>query len=241
MVIKKMISIQLIFSVGFSLVATEVRTHASTLGSIERDSGKLSYKSHINHLRKKTRLDHAKELLGSHYHRSVARVSEKVIELDPFITVLLQKYLKGVWKKQAKEIAHAIIQESDKYKFDPMFLLAVIGNESSFNPLAVGTSGEIGLMQILPTTGEWISKKYEFKWQGKDTLKNPIENIRIGAAYLSYLREMFKSKSQFYLAAYNMGSGNVRRAIENETLPKVYPTRVMRRYLQFYTQLQQES
>jgi len=242
MVIKRITPLLIMFlGVSFGLVVTEIRTNASFLTAMDRDSTKASYKAHVNFLRKKTRLEHAKELLGSHYHRSVARVSEKVIELDPFITILLQKSLKGKWKHRAKEIAHVIIQESDKYKFDPMFLLAVIGNESSFDPSVIGSAGEIGLMQILPTTGEWICKKFELKWHGKNTLKNPLDNIRIGAAYLSYLRETFKSKSQLYLAAYNMGSSNVLRAIENETPPKVYPTRVMRRYLQFYTLLQEET
>jgi hypothetical protein len=55
---------------------------------------------------------------------------------------------------------------------------------------------------------------------------------------MAYLREEFDFQGQLYLAAYNMGSGNVRKALNRNVKPKEYSTRVMHRYLRFYAELQ---
>jgi soluble lytic murein transglycosylase len=117
--------------------------------------------------------------------------------------------------------------------------MTVIENESSFNPKIRGTSGEIGLMQVLPRTAEWIARRVGIKWKGEKTLEDPVTNIRIGSAHLAQLREEFKSQGQLYLAAYNMGSGNVQRALAKQVWPKDYPVRVMSRYLKFYSDFKQ--
>jgi soluble lytic murein transglycosylase len=81
---------------------------------------------------------------------------------------------------------------------------------------------------------------YNLPWKGKKSLKDPSNNIRIGSAYIAYLREEFDFEGQLYLAAYNMGSGNVRKALGKKIRPKDYSTRVMHRYLRFYAELQKD-
>jgi soluble lytic murein transglycosylase len=95
-------------------------------------------------------------------------------------------------------------------------------------------------MQLTAQTAEWIAKKYDIAWKGTKSLTNPIINIKIGAAYIAYLREKFEFKSQLYLSAYNMGSSNVIRAVEKQIWPKEYASRVMQRYVNFYTELKEE-
>ncbi|MFZ9596227.1 MAG: lytic transglycosylase domain-containing protein [Bdellovibrionia bacterium] len=158
--------------------------------------------------------------------------------IGQFLILWTSKALPETWKHQSRPIANTIIQQSQKYGFDPVFLMSVIENESSFNPEALGSAGEIGLMQITPETGAWITELFEIPWKGKKTLKNPVSNIIIGSAYLAYLREEFDYRGQLYLAAYNMGSGNVRKHLNRNTQPQVYPSRVMQRYLRFYSELQ---
>jgi soluble lytic murein transglycosylase len=187
-----------------------------------------------------TRIEHARELMGKFYDRSVVKSSEKVGQLDRFVRQWTDRALKREFKKYSKAIADTVLSESSKHDFDPVFLMAVIENESSFDPHIVGSVGEIGLMQVTPATGEWIAKKFGIKWEGKKSLRDPRTNIRIGAAYLSYLREEFDSHSQLYLAAYNMGSLNVNRALEKSIWPKDYPQRVMKRYIRFYGDLKAE-
>jgi len=184
-----------------------------------------------------SRIEHARELLGKFYDRSVVKNGEKVPRVDRFVRHWTDRALSAKFKKYSKVIADTVLEESTQHGFDPVFLMAVIENESSFNPRAVGPVGEIGLMQVTPGTGEWISKKFGLKWGGKKSLRDPRTNIRIGAAYLAYLREAFDSHGQLYLAAYNMGSLNVNRALEKSIWPKDYPQRVMKRYIKFYGDL----
>jgi soluble lytic murein transglycosylase-like protein len=137
---------------------------------------------------------------------------------------------KPIASSEVRRISNIIIAESLKYDFDPFFVVAVILNESSFNPRARGQFGEIGLMQIKPSSAAWIAKKYQIPWKGAESLVDPVENIRIGSAYLDYLRVKFKKSGHLYLAAYNMGSLNVRRLLKKNKIPKIYSDAVKKRY-----------
>lgn len=181
------------------------------------------------------RVSHAKELLGRSYFGSDAQKIEGRKSLNYVIYTKVQANLAPQWKGHARGIARTVITESAKYNLDPVFVLAVIKTESKFNPLTVGRFGEIGLMQIKPDTAEWIAKKYNLTWNGKKTLQNPEANIKIGLAYMNYLRNQFNGKAVKYVSAYNMGPRNVRRLLARNMKPAEYNTRVMKNYVQFYS------
>ena len=182
-----------------------------------------------------TRITHARELMGSRYPSSVV-AKAKTEGFEKNLLKAVQKGLPKAFKNKAASITKTIISESEKYQLDPYFLMAVIAGESSFNPLARGPVGEIGLMQIRASTGKWMAEKIKMKWRGKMTLKDPVSNIKLGAAYLAWLREKFEGQSQLYLAAYNMGPKSVKNALGKNIWPKDYPRHVMKRYLAFYRQ-----
>ncbi len=183
------------------------------------------------------RIQQAKELMGNTYSSSLVSRTEKVHRLNSFVHRIVRRKLKGQWKRQADRVARQILLESRKYGFDPLFLMAVIQNESSFKPTVVGPVGEIGLMQLRPSTGKWMAQKISLPWRGKSTLRDPVMNIRLGAAFLHYLRKRFDHHGRLYLAAYNMGARNVKQALRRNIWPKIYPSRVMRHYLDFYSKL----
>jgi soluble lytic murein transglycosylase len=184
------------------------------------------------------RVDHAKELLGKYYKTSIVRkTAHSDVSVDDFVRRTVKKSLRGKWKHKADKVANIILEESHRQQFDPTFVMAVIQNESSFNTDATGTSGEVGLMQIMPATGEWLADKFNYKWTSKHDLQDPIYNIRLGTKFLAYLRNEFDSHSQLYLAAYNMGSGNVRKALRSKIWPKDYPIAVMKRYVRYHRNL----
>lgn len=188
---------------------------------------------------KTVRIQHAKELLGKFYKTSVVREVEKAEDVHEYIQATTAAALPRKFRKQSKKIAEAIIREAYKHKFDPLFVMAVISTESGFQPTIVGKDGEIGLMQIMPKTAQWMAKISGIKYKGKKTLNDPVANIRIGTAFLARLRENFDSHSRLYLAAYNMGGGNVKKALGKKIWPKEYPVRVMAHYVSFYTELKQ--
>ena len=141
------------------------------------------------------------------------------------------------WKGRAPEISEAILAESRRNGMDPVFLMAVIANESSFNPGALGSHGEIGLMQLKPDTARWIAQVKHVPYRGRRTLFDPAQNIRLGAAYLGYLKERYGRDSRLYLAAYNMGCGSVSRALAARRRVDAYPLRVLKHYEGLYAEL----
>lgn len=182
------------------------------------------------------RVEHSKELMGKYYQRSIVRKYEKqAIYID--VHTMVKNALPNKWKSRAWPITDMIFEMSDTYRFDPIFLLAMIDGESSFNPEAVGGVGEIGLMQIRPSTAKWIANKLDITYEGNKTLYNPMKNIRIGAGYMNYLRTKFKSHGQLYLAAYNMGPTQLGRNIKIDRWPKEYPMHIMKRYIAYYKKM----
>ncbi len=195
--------------------------------------------SSLSQAERERRLEHARELLGKYYKKSVVRGGEQIKKVNGMVYRWTRKQLPKAFKKDHMKIAQAIIDQSLKYEFDPIFLLAVISNESKFDPRIVGAVGEIGLMQIRPNTAKWIAELKGLKYRGKKSLRDPVTNIRIGAAFLAFLREEFDSHARLYLAAYNMGQGNVRYALSRKVWPKDYAANVMHHYVGYYNELAQ--
>lgn len=183
------------------------------------------------------RTSHAQELVGRGYHNSAVKSGERFSGFTEVVQNFVTRRLKKRWKRSAGRVSRAVMAESARYKMDPIFLLAVIENESNFDPLARGTQGEIGLMQLMPATAKWVAKENNLHFRAPAQLKDPVFNIQLGAAYLSYLREQFDHQSNLYLAAYNMGSKNVLRNLARRVIPKRYSSQVMHRYLRYYEQL----
>lgn len=178
---------------------------------------------------------HAKELLGKNNKLPFLKKTPRTeMKLHQKLHHLIKENLDDQDMESSLLISRAIIQESQKYKLDPFFLMAVIQTESQFDPRVLGSHGEIGLMQIKPDTAEWIVEKYSLEVPKEFDLKDPAINIRIGAAYLSYLRESFPKKPSRYIAAYNMGPRKVRELTLKNLTPKEYPTRVLENYRQLY-------
>ena len=103
---------------------------------------------------------------------------------------------------------------TSKYKINSYLVAAIIRTESHFRPHAVSSAGAIGLMQIMPTTGEWIAGKIGIEGFTTSDLSDPATNIRLGTWYLHYLIDRFGDTSTA-LIAYNAGPGNAERYRED--------------------------
>ncbi len=101
-----------------------------------------------------------------------------------------------------------ILCYSGRNNLDPALVAAIIHNESHFKPTAVSTRGAIGIMQIMPDTGEWIAREMGVAGFACKDLKEPDINIRLGCWYLNQLLYQFKSEVKA-VAAYNAGRGTV--------------------------------
>jgi soluble lytic murein transglycosylase len=54
-----------------------------------------------------------------------------------------------------------IEQHARRYEVDPLLVAAVIRVESKFHPDAISRKGAVGLMQIMPSTAEWIAEQLD--------------------------------------------------------------------------------
>jgi soluble lytic murein transglycosylase len=189
----------------------------------------------------KARISHARELLGGNYRKSVVRKSESTKDISSFVKETTKKFLAKRYRKSSDKVAAEILASAERYHFDPVFLMAVIQNESSFNPTRRGSFGEIGLMQIKPSTAEWIADTYDLDYKNEKTLLDPVSNIKIGAALLDKLRHQFESESRLYLSAYNIGAKKVRSMVSEKLIPKEYVMAVMKRYIAMYSAFKVEG
>ncbi len=89
-----------------------------------------------------------------------------------------------------------------EFKLEPHVVLAVIAQESNFDPLALSPKNAQGLMQLIPDTAR--------RFNVRNAL-DPAQNIRGGMAYLRWLLAYFEGDLSLVLAAYNAGEGAVNR------------------------------
>ena len=181
------------------------------------------------------RLQQAKEIFGR--KSSVTALVGTTIEkenLTEFIVAQLERELPEAYQPFADDIAGTILSTSTLHSLDPLLVLAVMRQESHYRPDAMGHHGEIGLMQIKPETARWIASRVGIRWTDDSTLFDPQFNIRIGAAYISFLRGRFENRGKHYLAAYNLGPAALRNKLRNNELPLEYATSLAQHYASLY-------
>ncbi|MDG5815278.1 transglycosylase SLT domain-containing protein [Chitinispirillales bacterium ANBcel5] len=103
-----------------------------------------------------------------------------------------------------------IVEYSEYFDVDPLLVSAVMRQESIFDYQIVSPAGAIGLMQIMPATGELIAGNLEEEFE-VDYLYNPDLNIRFGTYYIRKRLNDFDNSIPLMLASYNAGPNNARR------------------------------
>lgn len=96
----------------------------------------------------------------------------------------------------------AMARAAERHRVDPLLLAAIVENESAFAPDAVSSEGAIGLMQLIPETGELY---------GKTDLFDPVVNLEVGSQYIGALLDRYHGDLALALAAYNCGPATVTR------------------------------
>lgn len=148
-----------------------------------------------------------------HHSGNMSKSFESTPRLDPASRGIMASY------------GSTIRMYSDKYGFDWRLVLAVMRQESRFEPLAESPRGAAGFMQIMPTTGEELGKALDL-----EDLTHPMNNIQAGIYYLSKIYSLFdgveeSDRLRLTLAAYNAGIGRIYDAQELAAYMQDNPTK----------------
>ncbi len=137
----------------------------------------------------------------------------------------------GLTAGERDVVARTILEESARHDLDPALVLAVIHVESRFDTYAVSPVYALGLMQVMPATGEWLAPTVGVEWRGPETLFDPVANVRLGIAYLRQLTDRYDGSIRTALLAYNWGPGRIDRRLRTGTpLPREYAQLVLTAY-----------
>lgn len=187
---------KLAFMIVMALMFMSMLNFSSDIKKMEGD------KASVTHL--------AKKIYDLQFFLKEDSVRTKALEK---IDSIISKYNGRLSQKEKYLIANEIYNMSIKYdNLDVDLICATITHESArtWRPTIVSPAGALGLMQIMPHTGSFLSKHESIEWtKPKEVLFNPIYNIRMGCRYLSMLIELYHIDGG--LAAYNGGERRAAR------------------------------
>lgn len=113
-------------------------------------------------------------------------------------------------KTHPMEYSEIVSKYSAEFDVPEYVIYATIKVESGFDPLAISNAGALGLMQMMPSTFEWLTgEEHLGEHLSTKDIDDPEVSIRYGTYYLSYLYKKFNYKWDTAFAAYNGGEGNV--------------------------------
>lgn len=164
--------------------------------------------------------------------RQIREQQTRIDELQEKLQIFkaIDDFQIGFSDDEVRRLTDVIYSESQKFDYDPMFIVAIILTESSFRKGQRSPVGASGLMQVMPFVGEDVATRSGIEWEGEETLFKPEANISLGTQHLFEQILKFGSLREA-LVAYNMGESRVRSILrQNRPLPKRYLNKVLETY-----------
>jgi hypothetical protein len=132
-------------------------------------------------------------------------LEQRIAALKPQYKQVIARFNPRLSDAQRDQFTEAILRFSAAYGVDARLIVAIIAVESSFDPNSTSSSGAMGLGQLMPGTASGM---------GVTNAYDPIQNIAATVKLIRGHLEKYKDKPDAFnlaLAAYNAGSGAVRR------------------------------
>ncbi|MPZ74292.1 MAG: LysM peptidoglycan-binding domain-containing protein [Nitriliruptorales bacterium] len=106
------------------------------------------------------------------------------------------------------DVGRMLEETAQRYGFKPSFIKAIAYQESGWNQAARSSAGAVGVMQVLPSTGEFVSRYVVGR---RLNLRNTQDNITAGVAFVDYLWKLTGGNVRRTLAGYYQGLRSVRK------------------------------
>jgi soluble lytic murein transglycosylase len=104
----------------------------------------------------------------------------------------------------------AVEAEAKEFGVDPLLLVAIVRQESTFDPQALSPAGARGLAQLLPGTAAFTARGLDVSFD-TEWITVPDLNLHLGAAHLAELLRRYDGRIEPAVAAYNAGTRPVQR------------------------------
>lgn len=104
-----------------------------------------------------------------------------------------------------------VTARAEELGLDPYLVAGLIRQESAFEKAIVSVAGAVGLMQVMPATGEELARRVGPPGFRPESLKTPELNVHLGTSYLAGLYERYEGKLPLVLSAYNAGPTRANR------------------------------
>lgn len=108
------------------------------------------------------------------------------------------------------------------HDLDPTWVFALARRESAFRPDAISRVGARGLLQVMPQTANYVSRRTPGPNLGRVThyrLMQPEENVKIATRYMSDLLRRTSNNRIVATAAYNAGLSRVEEWLPTTPMP----------------------
>ncbi len=133
------------------------------------------------------------------------------------------------------KLSEAVLTEASRAGMDPLFVLALVGVESSFRISVSSERGAYGLMQLTPSTFAWMAGREPDIGGDAAVSEDPVIDVRLAVRYFTWLEKRFRTRDEA-LMAYNAGPKRLQEYKKAKAIPesvREYPRRVMREYQRF--------
>jgi soluble lytic murein transglycosylase len=150
------------------------------------------------------------------------------------LEAVLQRVAKRLDPAVRTKLAETILSESERFDYDPFFILGLVSVESGFRPHVSSERGAYGLMQLMPSTFAWIAGREPDIGDGAAVSEDPVIDVRLAIRYFHWLERRFPKREEA-LMAYNAGPRRLRH-YKRVGIPKAvraYPRKVMSEYQRF--------
>jgi soluble lytic murein transglycosylase len=102
-------------------------------------------------------------------------------------------------------------REAEEYDLDPILMAALIRQESAWDHDIVSSAGAIGLMQVMPPTGQQLARAIGPAGFTPESLEAAEVNLHLGGRFLRDMLDRYGPELPLVLSAYNAGPTRARR------------------------------